>query len=73
MQFTKAAFSGLDMPFLMGQKLSNYHLLFITSVVIRFLVLAFLFKSFKEENSRRASKIIASARNNIMGRLKIRG
>lgn len=71
MEVTGKLFSGLDIPFIMGQRLSNYHVLFFISFLVRALVLLFLFRSFKEVNSQKASVMLADLKNNVKGRLRI--
>ncbi len=61
MELTGKAVEALSIPFLNGQMLSSYHLLFMLSGTIRLLVLLLLFKRYKEENSRRAGDILNDA------------
>lgn len=65
MESSKKIMSHLDVNFLMGQKLNSFHLLFIISGIVRFLVFVFLFKSYSESNSQSIQVVLGDARKRI--------
>jgi MFS family permease len=65
LQLTRTGIANMKLPFVMGQHFSSFHLLFILSSIIRFLVLVFIFKTFREENSQSASKLVSDIKNRI--------
>lgn len=58
MEYTKSAIDSMAIPFVAGQKLSSFHLLFITSGVIRLFATHFLLPRVSEENSQPASRVL---------------
>ncbi len=68
MELTAGVVSAARIPFIGGQLLSNYHLLFIVSAVFRLLAIVLLFKSYQENDSKEASRMV----KDVFGRIKSR-
>jgi len=60
MQYVKPFIDMLDATFVLGQKFSNYHALFILSGLLRMAALVFMFHRFHEENSQSPLKVLKS-------------
>ncbi len=71
MELTGPMVASLKLPFLMGQTLNNFHLLFFISAFIRLLVLVFTFRHFDEDNSKSAGEMLKSINTGIRKKIRI--
>lgn len=75
MEFTRPRLETLRIPFVAGQSLSSFHLLFILSGLIRLAATHLILPTVEEENSQPASKVLSGALGSFrsrMAHLKIR-
>lgn len=59
MQFSRPLFEHLNLPFVMGQKFSAFHLLFALSGLIRFIALILFSRGYSEPNSKSSRMLIS--------------
>lgn len=71
MELCKIAISKVNIPFLMGQTLSSYHILFAVSGILRLLVLIFISRTYDEADSESTGNVLKNLRTAIKNRLKI--
>jgi len=68
MQYIKPFIDMLDISFVLGQKFSNFHALFILSGLLRMAALFLLLPRFQEDNSQSPLKVL----NSMSGALKVK-
>jgi MFS family permease len=71
MEISNGIIGNNKIPFLMGQNLNSYHVLFIISGLMRLLVLKFSSKSYIEEDSQSPSQVLQDINSAIKNKLKI--
>lgn len=62
LHITKPLFDSMSLPFLLGQKLSNFHILFIISALIRIGAVLIMLPGVDEENSKSPIDIVKNLR-----------
>lgn len=67
MQLTRAAIPAGGIPLFAGIRFGSYHLLFLISAIIRLLVLVFIFRGYKEEESKSAFQILRDIKTSLSG------
>ncbi len=71
LQLCKAFISDIQIPFLLGQSLNSYHLLFAVSGTLRFLVLVFVLRNYKDADSESAVIVLRKLKSAVKNRLRI--
>lgn len=69
MELSRQVMQGVHLPFLLGQQLNRFHILFAVSGTARLMVLLFIFKYFKEENARSAGEMLRNLGKTFKGKL----
>lgn len=70
MEYIRPVLEKLDIPFLLGQKLNGFHLLFIISGLIRLAAITFLLPRVEESSAKPASKVITDTVGTIKARIQ---
>ncbi len=71
MQFTGPILKNANIPFLLGQKLSNFHILLFLSLFLRLISVIFLQNMFTESDSKSTSRIFSDIRKGIKAKIGI--
>lgn len=71
MQVARPFFDALKLPFIMGQSLNSFHVLFIISGLLRIAVLVATFRRFGEDNSKSAGEMLKSINTGIKKKVGI--
>lgn len=71
MQVSKPFFNSLDLPFVMGQKFSNFHALFILTTLMRFTVRKFIMPLYKEEGSGSMREALKNVFNELKAKYRL--
>lgn len=66
LEYTKHLFENLSLPFLFGQKFSNFHALFIFTCILRIIPFFLLLPGIREENSFTSREMLSDIKNSIM-------
>ena len=71
MQVARPFFDSLRLPFIFGQTLNSFHILFVISGLIRIVVLVTMFRHFGEDNSKSAGEMLKSINTGIKKKVGI--
>jgi MFS family permease len=69
MQYARPYVAGLNIPFLMGQNLNAFHILFAISSIVRTCALLFFLPKIREENSIPPGKLVKDLMSNVKAKL----